>query len=164
MRNASGKSESSKDIEDETENQQGLDLKGEGEVIEPTDLKSPPELEEEDSCLSDSDIEEVESIAPLLSDEETGTDMKKNSDFGEEKQTVRGCKLRLLLTKGSVMIVSCSVLMVGVVLAAVLNYDYSICEIEDTNLQQMSTTFHSTSSSVCRTTTLLLPSPTPVTS
>ena len=75
-------------------------------------------------------------------------------------------KLRLLVTKGSVMVVSCSVLVVGVVLAAVLNYDYSICEIEDASFQLsvLPTTFHSTSSSVCVLCSATpLPSPTPVT-
>ena len=164
MRNVGGKSENSMEVKDETENQQELDLKGR-EVIEPTDLKSPLELEE-DSSLNESDVEGVESTAPLLSNNETGTDNKcvKETDCTDEKLT-RGHKLRLLLSKGSVMVVSCSVLVVGVVLAAVLNYDYSICEIEDTNFQTsvLPTTFHSTSSRVhlpCRTTPLPSPSST----
>lgn len=142
-------------------------MTGGGEVIEPTDLESPPELEE-DSYLNESDMEGVESAVPLLSNDEVGTDIKncvKERDRAEEKLT-RVHKLRLLLTKGSVMVVSCSVLVVGVVLAAVLKYDYSICEIEDTNLQLsvLPTTFHSTTSRIClfcRTT--LQPSPTPMT-
>lgn len=142
-------------------------MTGGGEVIEPTDLESPPELEE-DSYLNESDMEGVESAVPLLSNDEVGTDIKncvKERDRAEEKLT-RVHKLRLLLTKGSVMVVSCSVLVVGVVLAAVLKYDYSICKIEDTNLQLsvLPTTFHSTTSRIClfcRTT--LQPSPTPMT-
>lgn len=165
MRNAGGKTER-EEQSNETEHPQELDLKGEREVIESTtDLESPLE-QDEDSYLDESYIEEVESTAPLLSDEEAGRDIQdlmKEIDYAEEKLT-RGHKLRLMLTKGSVVVASCSVLVVGVVLAAVLHYDYSICEIEDTSLQLLTTTLHSTSSSiclVCRTT--LLPSPTPAT-
>ena len=52
------------------------------------------------------------------------------------KKLAREHKLRLLVTKGCVIVISCSVLVVGVVLAGVLQHDYSSCDdvVEGTTL------------------------------
>ena len=80
------------------------------------------------SSEEDSDNEEVESTTPLISDGETETeiDAVKNVDFSEARLAKRH-KLKLVLSKGSVVVVSCSVLVVGVVLAGVIHLDYSSC-------------------------------------
>jgi hypothetical protein len=62
--------------------------------------------------------------------EERGdVEMRKEAD-GVEKELSRRYKLRLLVSKGSVIVVSCTVLLVGVVLAAILRHDYSSCELD----------------------------------
>ena len=167
VRNAGGKSEKEEDVEQEE--QKELDDMEEIETVESNSQESPSS-ELEDSCLDESDIEEIESTAPLISDEEAEAGMEegKKVGYGEERLT-REHKMKLLLTKGSVIVVSCLVLLVGVVLAGVLRYDYSLCDSEDMDVHLSSpvpTPLHSTSrysrSSVSLAyRTLPLPTPTP---
>ena len=92
-------------------------------------------------CEEEQDINEIE---PLVSEEEPDTDktelMSKEEldmdemnevSYGEMKIVRRRHKFQLLLSKGCVVIVSGSVLIVGVVLSGLVHHDYSTCEPEE---------------------------------
>ena len=174
MKNAGGQVEKKREAHDEEANQQ-LELKikpemEEREYGEDTDSLSLTE----DSCADETNSEAVESTAPLISEGEADSveeEKKKEAEYNEEKIT-RKHKIKLLLTKACVVVVSCCVLVVGVVLAGVLRYDYSLCDEDDScSLQlssllptatQSSTLYTSSShSATFLSRTLLLPTPTP---
>ena len=87
---------------------------------------------EESSSGATSDDIMIDSAVPLMSEEEEGEDIEDRQDTDSiEKELSRRHKLRLLVSKGSMIVVSCAVLLVGVVLAAILHHDYSSCEFEE---------------------------------
>ena len=139
---------------DEENKEMSLDK---SEDIELSSLSQPPE---DSSSDEEEDREGTEYTTPLMSAEEAEPQSEeeegpiaekvelKETSYNEKKLT-REHKLRLLVTKGCVIAVSCTVLVVGVVLAGVLRHDYSSCDewVVETSL------LHSS---------LLLPTPTPV--
>ena len=169
MRNAGGKVETEK--EEDGENKLNHDQEVEMEVkTEEREAKESISSSEEDSCLDESDNEEVELTAPLISDGEKEEEIveEKNIDCSEVRLTKRH-KLRLLLSKGSVVVVSCSMLLVGVVLGGVLHHDYSSCDPDQVSSLQVSSLpptaaiLYSTPCSVSSAyrTPLATPTPTP---
>ena len=123
MINAGGRIES-----EEKKSESGEDVSKEGERGDATG--SVTSLESEESFTSDEIA--VDSAVPLMSEEEGDIDVREEEADSVEKELTRRHKLRLLVSKGSVIVVSCAVLLVGVVLAAVLHHDYSSCELEET--------------------------------
>lgn len=123
---------------------------------------------EESSGPSSDDIA-MESTVPLMSEEEEegeeGGDVEVREADSVEKELSKRHKVVLLVSKGSVIVVSCTVLLVGVVLAAILHYDYSSCEMDELAIDSLSVIVSSTAAghSTGRITTLGLgPTPTPI--
>lgn len=120
-------------IEKKPESDEDLELDGskDGEKNDATGSVTSFDSEESSSGATSDDIM-IDSAVPLMSEEEEGEDIEDRQDTDSvEKELSRRHKLRLLVSKGSVIVVSCAVLLVGVVLAAILHHDYSSCEFEE---------------------------------
>ena len=127
MINAGGhiekKSESDEDLE--------LDESKDGEKSDTTGSITSSDSEESSSGATSDDIM-IDSAVPLMSEEEGDDNIEERNEAESiEKELLRRHKLRLVVSKGSMIVVSCAMLLVGVVLAAILHYDYSICELEE---------------------------------
>ena len=152
------KSESGEDLEQLGEGKEG----GKSDAV--TGSIASSEGSEESNGATNDDIA-IDSTVPLMSEEEeeeTEEDVQVRKEADNiEKELTKQHKLRLLVSKGSMIIVSCGVLVVGVVLAAILHYDYSSCEFEDSLSVVVSpiTAVYSTGS--IAGTTAPLPTPTP---
>lgn len=115
---------------------ENLDESEEGEKGgDPTSSIASSNSEESSRATSNDDSAIIDSAVPLMSEEEEeeeeGDIDVRNEAECIEKELSRRHKLRLFVSKGSVIIMSCAVLVVGVVIAAVLRYDYSSCELEE---------------------------------
>ena len=162
MINAGGHIEKKQESDDEDSGQ--LEESKEGEKddgsITPADSK-------ESSGPASDDIA-MESTVPLMSEEEEegeeGGDVEVREADSIEKELSKRHKLVLLVSKGSVIVVSCIVLLVGVLLAAILHYDYSSCEMDELAIDSLSVIVSSTAAvhSTGRITGTLGPTPTPI--
>ena len=158
VRNAGGTKVEEKHDNSEELKETSLDK---SDDIESTTPLQPPELEDSSSDEEDSKVNEY--TTPLMSAEEAEPQSEeekgpveeevelKGTSYNEKKLT-REHKLRLLVTKGCVIAISCAVLVVCVVLASVLQHDYSSCDDAAEWVVEPSL-LHSS---------LLLPTPTPV--
>ena len=154
-------------IEKKSESDEDLEQLGEGKEGEKDDAVTgsiaSSEGSEESNGATNDDIA-IDSTVPLMSEEEEETEgdvqVRKEAD-SIEKELTKQHKLRLLVSKGSMIIVGCGVLVVGVVLAAILHYDYSSCEFEDSLSVVVSLTTAVYSTGSIAGTTAPLPTPTP---
>ena len=163
MINAGGHIEKKQESGDEDSGQ--LEMIKEGEK----DDGSITSADSEKSSGAASDDIAMESTVPLMSEEEEegeeGGDVEVREADSVEKELSKRHKLVLLVSKGSVIVVSCTVLLVGVLLAAILHYDYSSCEMDELAIDSLSVIVSSTAAghSTGRITTLGLgPTPTPI--
>lgn len=147
--------------EKKSESDEDLSSTKEGERGDTTG--SVTSLESEESFTSEEIT--VDSVVPLMSEEEEGdSNIKKEEADSDIKELTRRHKLRLLVSKGSVIVVSCAVLLVGVVLAAVLHHDYSSCEPEEVSVSAVMTSTASVYSTSSVVTSIPGPLPTPTSS
>ncbi len=120
----------------------------------------------EESIGATSDDIAIDSAIPLMSEEEGeggggDVEVRKETD-GVEKELSRRHKLRLLVSKGSVIVVSCTMLLVGVVLAAILHYDYSSCELDELAIEDSLSVVVSSTAAMYSITGTPGPAPTPI--
>ena len=149
MKNAGGHIEA-----EEKKSNEDLEL----DVNKEGDARGSISSSESDESSIEATSDEVDSAVPLMSEEEeSDIDVKKAVD-SFEKELSRRHKLRLVVSKGSVIVVSCAVLLVGVVLAAVLHHDYSSCELEEEAMASASALV----SSAALHSTSATPLPTPI--
>ena len=162
MINAGGHIEKKQESDDEDSGQ--LEESKEGEKEEDGSITS---ADSKESSGPASDDIAMESTVPLMSEEEEGEeerDVEVREADSIEKELSKRHKLVLLVSKGSVIVVSCIVLLVGVVLAAILHYDYSSCEMDELAIDSLSVIVSSTAAvhSTGRITGTLGPTPTPI--
>ena len=158
--NAGGHIEKKRESADEDSGQLEESKEGEKEADATGSITS---ADSEESSGAASDDIAMDSTVPLMSEEEEGGDVEVRKEADSvEKELSKRHKLRLLVNKGSVIVVSCTVLLVGVVLAAILHYDYSSCELDELAIDSVSIVLSTAAMHSSSITGTLGPLPTPI--